>query len=63
MAWSSDNTGHPAGNMTRLAHSCGWHEQWSIVIDSGGGMFMYPSPDGLMCPSKGSTIGLTPLVI
>merc|ERR1712100_216390 len=48
---NSDNRGQPAGNRTRLVHSCGWHEQWSVVVDRQGAMFLYPSAHGLMCPT------------
>merc|ERR1711881_734215 len=39
---NSDNIGQPAGNKTYFAHTCGWHEQWSVVIDAQGGMSLLP---------------------
>jgi len=53
---SSDIHGQPAGNKTMLAHTCGWHEQWSIVIDKQGDVSFFPSIEGLMCPNSAALI-------
>jgi len=47
---SSDSSGQPAGNRTALAHTCGYHEQWSVVVDAQGGISFYQSENGLTCP-------------
>jgi len=47
---SSDNSGQPAGNSTYLAHTCGYHEQWSVVVDTNGAYYLHESQDGLECP-------------
>jgi len=63
VAENSDADGQPAGNKTRLVHSCGWHEQWSVVIDKQGAMFLYPSIEGLMCPTADSISSSAALII
>merc|ERR1711924_587287 len=38
-------------NLTTFGHACGYHEQWSIVVDANAKMSFYPSENGLSCPS------------
>jgi len=63
VAENSDIHGQPAGNKTTLAHTCGWHEQWSVVVDKQGAMFLYPSIEGLMCPTADSLSNRASLII
>merc|ERR1712190_355150 len=47
---SSDSKGTPSGNTTYFAHTCGYHEQWSVVVDANGAIHFHNSPNGLTCP-------------
>lgn len=38
-------------NYTNFGHTCGYHEQWSIVVDANAKVSFYPSENGLSCPS------------
>jgi hypothetical protein len=48
-------------NLTEFAHTCGYDNEWSIVVDKSAKMSFHQSQEGVMCPSMlfdDSSVGL-----